>query len=324
MSSATDTHSSDTRPALKLGRVLWIVSILSVALLVISRSSRPAAAKGDIELSSSEIIESSGLARSTRDDDILWTHNDSGDKARLFAFDRQGKVRAELVVKKAEAHDWEDMCSFERDGKHYLAVGDIGDNPLMRKHVTIYVFEEPKLRSDGKSDDKKSDFLRLDEKVLCEIQVKYPQGPTNCEALAYDPLTQSFLLATKENFQSNIYRVPIALDEKKSEVEAIKLGSLNLPLVTGAAISDDGAMLAIATYGPPCIVRRLNNATSVSKETNVAEWNLKDASATQFFEAPPRRQGESICFEKDGRSVLLTSEGSPMPLYIVPIPSKKD
>ena len=44
----------------------------------------------DIEFA--EISELSGVAKSAQYDDAFWVHNDSGDDARIFAIDSEGKV----------------------------------------------------------------------------------------------------------------------------------------------------------------------------------------------------------------------------------------
>src|SRR5688500_19736049 len=43
-------------------------------------------------IESNEITESSGLAASLCQSDVLWTHNDSGDDAFIFAINSQGKI----------------------------------------------------------------------------------------------------------------------------------------------------------------------------------------------------------------------------------------
>jgi hypothetical protein len=35
--------------------------------------------------------------------------------------------------------------------------------------------------------------------------------------------------------------------------------------------------------------------------------------------APARRQGEAVCFGHDGKTIYLTSEGSPCPLLAIPV-----
>src|SRR5688500_2031820 len=73
-------------------------------------------------LANEDITESSGIAISQRLTDTFWTHNDSGDSPRLFAFDSKGKDLGACELRDAEALDWEDITSFKRDGKGWLLV----------------------------------------------------------------------------------------------------------------------------------------------------------------------------------------------------------
>ena len=67
--------------------------------------------------------------------DFLWTHNDSGDRPRLYALDLTGKHLGTCDVEGAGAVDWEDMASFQRDGTSYLLIADVGDNQRMAKNL---------------------------------------------------------------------------------------------------------------------------------------------------------------------------------------------
>jgi hypothetical protein len=255
---------------------------------------------GQVNIDIPELTESSGLAFSTRSEEVLFSHNDSGDSARLFAFTVKGKFLYELQVEKAKSKDWEDMCAFEHDGKNWLAVGDIGDNDFREDYVSIYVFKEPK--------DKEGDRKRKAE-VEYELKVEYPGGPTNSEALAYDPIRHSFLLLSKETLNCAFFEVPIPPNAKGNvRVKAKQVANYTIPLVTGAAISRDGHRLAICTYGPACLLER--NSSKPDKP-----WEMKASDvATKFFQVPARRQGEAICFAPDGKHLWLTSEHSPTPL----------
>ncbi len=258
---------------------------------------------GQTVIDITELTESSGLAFSTRSDDILFSHNDSGDSARLFAFDRNGKSLYELHVEKAKSKDWEDMCAFEHDGKNWLAVGDIGDNDFRQDYVSIYVFKEPK--------EKEGDRKRKAE-IEYELKVEYPSSPVNSEALAYDPIRHSFLLLSKETLNCVFYEVPIPVDAKGDiRVKAKQVAKYVIPMVTGAAISRDGQRLAICTYGPACVIDR--NTSQPEKP-----WSIKASElSAKYFEVPPRKQGEAICFSPEGKSLWLTSEHKPTPLIEV-------
>ena len=50
------------------------------------------------KIESSEIKESSGLAASRCQTDVLWTHNDSGDDAFIFAINAKGEPLAGVNV----------------------------------------------------------------------------------------------------------------------------------------------------------------------------------------------------------------------------------
>ena len=60
-------------------------------------------AKQLAKLANREIDESSGLACSRAASDVFWTHNDSGDRPRVFAFDVEGKHLGAFRLAGAEA-----------------------------------------------------------------------------------------------------------------------------------------------------------------------------------------------------------------------------
>ncbi len=253
-----------------------------------------------VELQCAQLTESSGVAVSTRNPQIIWTHNDSGDIARLFAFTRDGQWRAEVRLKGAKAVDWEDMCSFRRDGKSYLAIGDVGDNSHKRDSIAIYIIEEPELNTDGKKVEglMLTDFQRID--------IRYADGAVNCESLAYDPLHDQFLLATKELLRCRLFTLPAKFEQRSEPVIAQSQQAVGLPLTTGADISADGTQLVITTYGPASLFeRRADNS-----------WEV-NASKIKLLPLPARKQGESVCFTEDNAGLLLTSEFAPTPLWFI-------
>lgn len=79
----------------------------------------------------SVLDESSGIAIHG---ESIWTHNDSGDVARIFELDLQGELQREVRINNAENVDWEAMASDE----DYLYVADTGNNANTRSTLTIY------------------------------------------------------------------------------------------------------------------------------------------------------------------------------------------
>src|SRR5437016_13960740 len=55
------------------------------------------------------ITESSGVAPSQIADGVFYTFNDSGDSARFFKFNRNGKILHVYKLPNARNVDWEDM-----------------------------------------------------------------------------------------------------------------------------------------------------------------------------------------------------------------------
>lgn len=79
-----------------------------------------------------ELRETSGLAFCAGK---LWSHNDSGGAAVLYALDTTNfMVTQRLRLVNAKNKDWEDVCADE----HWLYVGDFGNNKGSRKNLRIY------------------------------------------------------------------------------------------------------------------------------------------------------------------------------------------
>ncbi len=264
-----------------------------------------------IILQAPELNESSGLAQIGNQ---LWSHNDSGDGPRLFVFQPSGKLLGEVELSGAKAIDWEDMCAFTRRGKQYVAVGDVGDNSSQRQDVRIYVAEVPaELAAANVCFETKCNLP-----VVAEYRVTYPDGAIDCEALAYDPLTESFVLATKELLRCRLYRVRAPSLAGEQIVEAQLVGTVILPLVTGGDISPDGRQLVLTTYGPGCLIGRRSRSTKGPSLEH--DWRTEGEGAVKMIALPARKQGESICFSSDGRRLWLTSELVPTPLLEVAVP----
>jgi hypothetical protein len=79
-------------------------------------------------LENTDIKEASGLAASLNNKGLLWTHNDSGDKNRIFSIDTLGKGKREFYLEGTENRDWEDMAITSFEEGAYLYIADFGDN----------------------------------------------------------------------------------------------------------------------------------------------------------------------------------------------------
>ena len=91
------------------------------------------------------INEASGIAASRMNSNVLWTHNDSGDSARVFAMTTAGTNLGTYSITGAGAIDWEDIAVGPGPtlGSQYLYAADIGDNVAIRSRCSVYRVLEP-------------------------------------------------------------------------------------------------------------------------------------------------------------------------------------
>lgn len=249
---------------------------------------------GDVERI--ELVETSGLAASRSADGVLWAHNDSGHESGVFALDTAGRdLGFFALVDQAGAvvtTDVEDLAIV--DDRLYL--GDIGDNGRGRPSVTIHVVAEPEPGADGVAE------------VLESIEVRYPDGPTDAEALLVDPVDGTILILSKDSDDvtapTRLYAVPRPAEPSSEPVTATLVGQLDVAAlsassssisiggllfpgnVTAADVSPTGDLVVIRTYG---------SAWSFPREPG---QSLVDALGNEPCEtgAAGETQGEAIAF----------------------------
>lgn len=233
------------------------------------------------------ITESSGLARSTYARGVLYTHNDSGDSARVFAVAKSGKTRAVLRLKGASAVDWEDIAA---GPKRSLWVGDIGDNRRARKQIVVYRFTEPKTLPRG------GGTITVATK---KYTFSYPDRSRDAEALLVHPKTGRLFIVTKSaSGSAGIYRAP----KKLSRTSTNKLTRIaDAPdRITAGTISRDGKTRVLGSYTHAHTYRGLTSQPAVTP-------------------LPHRRQGESLEINRRGTKLLLGSEGEKSPVFQIPL-----
>lgn len=255
------------------------------------------------DLANGIIDESSGVACSHTSRGVLFTHNDSDGEARVFALDMTGKDLRSCVLKGVRAYDWEDMASFELDGKAYLLLGDVGNNGLAAAVHMLYLIEEPKI-------DPGQGIVDEEVSVLQVMHFSYEDNHRNCEAIAVDPTSRTIFLATKERQpRCHIYALPWPQNDPKQATTARKIATLEMPPVTAMDVSPDGHRAVLLTYG---------NAYEFTRAAD-EDWAAAFSRPGRILAMPERSQGESICYGPDGKTLYLTSEKLPTPLWEVPL-----
>lgn len=266
-----------------------------------------------------KLAESSGLAFSRRTEDLLWSHNDSGRRPRLYALGLDGRDRGAVLVEGAFEVDWESLGAFERDGRAYLAIADTGDNFSWRRTSQIVVIEEPPLVGERFAEDATA-------QVVQRIRFRYEDGPRDCEALAIDDATGDAILLSKRNEPPVLYRLSLAEDaEGETDIRvARRIGEVpGIPpptetdvaerrwlgrysaMPTGLDFSRDGRYAAVVTYKDAYLFTRLEGES----------WQTSLARTPERIPLPPLRQAEAIAFGPESRSLFVTSERLPTPLF---------
>ena len=280
-----------------------------------SGGSAPPPVDGLVEylLDSDLVNESSGLARSHKRDDVLWTLNDSGGATELYALSTEGRFLATLSIQGAPANlDWEDLVSYTQGGKHYLLIGDIGDNSAFRPVLNFYRVEEPELTP--------SDTPQALSATATIYTAAYPTGPRDAESLAVDGEENMAYVLSKRDAQPTLYRfslatpLPVALPAVMEN-----LGPINIPRAPADYAGNVESFNWTTAMDFDDSLRR----AYVGSLVNSYFWDRAEGETwAQAFARPPRgfdlpdypqiEAGSFALGESD--TIYLTSESTPMPL----------
>jgi len=258
-----------------------------------------------------EISEASGMACSLHQPECFWLHNDSGDEPRLFLVNRDGTTRGTVTLTSVQATDWEDMCAFRADNENWLLIADTGDNSKdrgkARPRCQLLLVKEPQIAALSTAEP----IVRKKFAPVAVMSFEYPGGAADCESVAVDVAGRQILLLTKAGPAAAVlYRIPLELREGTKRFKAEEVRPLGIPWATGMDLSPDGNRLAV-----------VNALSGVLFERKTGEsWKDACARPATVLTLPVRKQGESVCFEADGESLLVGSEGRWQTLWRVSIP----
>ena len=258
--------------------------------------------------------EASGLAASRLSPGLLWTHDDSGGAASLYAVTTTGRHLGTLHLRGVKNDDWEDLAAYELDGKAWLLVADTGDNDSNRPTVALHVVEEPPLNQ-----LKAGAELRV--RPARTIRVRYEDGPRDCESVAVDIAERAVYLLTKRDDPPRLYRValdaPAGADD--TVVVARKVGVVpHIPRpniaqqrtkgylgrrraeVTAMDFAADGSAAVVLTYGGVLFFPRRPDES----------WADALAHSPVRLRSHSLEQAEAVCFSPDGKQIYVAAEGS--------------
>jgi len=184
--------------------------------------------------------ESSGVAFSRVRDSVLFSHNDGGHEATIYALDLHGTLLAELPLAGVRNRDWEDIATGECGAGACIYLADIGDNAVGRDQIVLYRIPDTGVL-DGKP-------------VQAEaFPMVLPDGPRDMESLFVLPGEEVYFVSKGRSHAVSLYRYPPPL--RPDEVVTLEWvqdftdGRLSIPRqITGADASFDGSVVAIRSY----------------------------------------------------------------------------
>lgn len=259
----------------------------------------------EVEVREPELIEVSGLVASRAHPGVLWAHNDSGDRARVFAIGVDGAALGELAVP-ASMVDAEDLaiapCPDAAAGgaPWCLWIADTGDNTRSRADAALIAVAEPEVGPDAP----------LGQAVApraWRFPVRYPASVSvDVEALAIAG-GRVILFEKVDAASARVFAASLpAVDGDGIELaELAILASPGVPItygqmITGADLHPLGDRLALRVY------------TGVYEYRLPAGSGLEDLARAERVEVTlgplSERQGEAIAYDPREGGLWTMSE----------------
>ena len=266
-------------------------------------------------LSEHAINEASGLQASYGYDGDFFLHNDEGEPI-IYVSNEAGADIGSVSIVPAKNKDWEDITSVPVDTGRWIVAGDIGDNMTNRKSIKLYFAKEPQPGKDHRYAGQQT----LEHWLV----LTYPDGPRDCESMAYDPVGRQILLLSKRDKPARLYAIDLetALTRRSAELKFLgTVGEFRAPTVadrakwggrtdwisqpTGFDISADGNEAVVITY------RSLYRYHRNPDESWLSALQRKPEEVI----GPPAAQNEAVAYSVDGKSIYVTTEKLPTPMF---------
>jgi hypothetical protein len=240
------------------------------------------------ELTNKKLKEASGLAASTANPGLLWTHNDSGNPAIVYLIDENLEIRLECKLAGIKNRDWEDIAVGPGPDpeKRYVYVADIGDNDAKHAVKFIYRFEEPV----------ESDLSEITISSFDTISFKLPDGSKDTETILIHPTTGNIYIVSKREMPVHVYELTYPFNTRDT-LTADAIISLPLTQIVAGEFSPDGTEVVMKNYD------------------NIYYWNTGGKPLTAALKTKPEilhytkePQGESLTFNPNGSGFYTLSE----------------
>ena len=265
-----------------------------------------------------DLVENSAAAMSATQPGVLFTINDSGNEAILYAVDTTGRDRGTWRVDGSTDVDWEATaigpCARDPLPK-CVYIGDVGDNDAAHPTRTIYRVAEPTAMDSSFSGEVKAE----------RITYSYSDRKHDVEAMYVAPNGDMYLI-TKRALRgfaralrpALVFRIPANSWDSKTPVVSQLVDSLSvvpgsalLRTITDASLARDGRHLAVRTYSQVFIYATDSLTARVNHAVPAAVCNIV---------ALGEAQGEGITWAKSDGRLVFSSEGHDAPLHLANCP----
>ena len=257
-----------------------------------------------------DIKESSGLSASECQD-VLWTHNDSGNDALVYAMSTEGRHLGTWRVDGAQNVDWESIATYKgQDGRCFLVLGDIGDNDETRSQVELYRVPEPVTSPETASSDSAAPLATEPAQTML---FSYPDGSNDAETVLVHPWTGDIYVVTKKKSgPAGVFKMAPAFGTGGAAT-AEKVADVSVPStleghLTGGSISPDGRRVMLCD---------LEGGYELVLPDGEVDPDAIWGQEPQAVDLGDRKQGEGVSYGRDGLSLFASSEKKNSPLYVI-------
>ena len=187
------------------------------------------------------LTEASGIAASRNNPGVLWTENDSGNAAVVYAIDAQGRNLGTYALPANTDNEDIGIGPGPVTNVSYLYVTDIGDNNSVRANIKLYQAPEPAVYFWQTNNPVSNRAL----KGMRTITLTYPDGAHNAEAEFADPITGDWFVLTKSNNIARIYTATKMELDTTTNIALTFVRTLNFDVANGADISPLGSEILV-------------------------------------------------------------------------------
>ncbi|WP_437611102.1 cell wall anchor protein [Sorangium sp. So ce834] len=259
-------------------------------------------------LTSTDIVEISGLAASRVNPGILYAHSENN--ASFVAIQKTNAAVVGSYVAGVFPWDWEDIATGPCPAGSCIFMGDIGRfsgrPPPYPTTFAVVRMREPNLAAGETSGTVSGD----------RFPFQYPDTPQNAEALMVHPTTGDIYVVTKEGTTglSKVYKFPSPLPAPGTLSTLIHVADLQMPLGP-----DENFRSVTAGTIHPCANRfllRTYRAVYEYRAPSGAGFEAAFAASPVALTDTVEGQGESIEYEADGSGyfTMTEREAAPYPL----------